>query len=101
DSVLWTKASHAAGVFGITATTSSSLLGLSTRLGFIRGYISVIREAASIAAAHKVELGDYEGFPLKTYLSMTDQELIDLFLSRGEGARAAGADKQYASMTQD
>jgi 2-dehydropantoate 2-reductase len=96
QSVLWTKACHAAGIFGITAPTRSSLATLMGRADLARAYLSVIRECAPIAAAYGVAIGDYAGFTLRTYLDQPDAETISLFASR-----AAGGDQQYASMAQD
>jgi 2-dehydropantoate 2-reductase len=100
-SVLWSKACHAAGIFGISATTRCNLADLSARYGFAKAYVSIIREGNTIAEAAGVRLGDYAGFTLRTYLDQPDQVTIDLFHERGEALRAAGGPTQYPSMTQD
>jgi 2-dehydropantoate 2-reductase len=75
-SVLWSKMCNATGVFGVQSLSRIS----STRYGhypeLIRAYMGLIRETAAIANALGVSLGDYAGFPIKTFLERTDDEQV-------------------------
>ncbi|HET6316594.1 MAG TPA: 2-dehydropantoate 2-reductase [Chloroflexota bacterium] len=96
-SVTWSKACNAAGVFGVsvlTRTTGAELLGDPDLL---RAYLSLVRETAAIASANGVVLGDYFGFPIKTFVERTDEESV---AARGP-LPPPRAPRLFPSMTQD
>jgi 2-dehydropantoate 2-reductase len=100
-SVLWSKACNAAGIFGVsvlTRTTAGELLG---HPDLLRAYLSLVRETAAIAAANGVELGDYVGFPIRTYVDRTDEQSLAALGTRASSAQPGPTPKAYPSMTQD
>src|SRR5262245_7500049 len=54
QSVLWTKACHAAGIFGSAAPARASIATLMASPDLARVYLALIRESASIAAAYGI-----------------------------------------------
>jgi 2-dehydropantoate 2-reductase len=98
-SVIWSKACNAAGIFGVSVLTRTTAPELLNDPDLLRVYLSLVRETAAIAAANGVELGDYVGFPIRTYVDRTDEHSIDLVRNRPP-ARASSP-RAYPSMTQD
>jgi 2-dehydropantoate 2-reductase len=96
-SVLWSKACNAAGIFGVSVLTRTTAAELLSDADMLRAYLSLVRETAAIAAANGVALGDYFGFPIRTYVERTDDDSI--------AARPAPpppeATRSFPSMTQD
>jgi 2-dehydropantoate 2-reductase len=100
--VLWSKACNAAGVFGVTSVLRISTPRLFRDPNLIRAYLALVRETAAIAAAHGVPVGDYVNFPIRTYVTRSDDETVaalsqQAFLSPA----ASGGVESFASMTQD
>jgi 2-dehydropantoate 2-reductase len=100
QSVLWSKECNAAGVFGVSCLSRSSSGGFGRSPDLVRAYLALIREVGQVAAASGVRIGDYAGFPIKTYLDHTDEEVLAIFAARATPPRP-GAPESYPSMTQD
>lgn len=96
-SVSWSKACNAAGVFGVSVLTRTTAAEFYSDPDFLRAYLSLVRETAAIAAANGVQLGDYFGFPIRTYVERTDEESI----AARPAQPAAGSIRSFPSMTQD
>jgi 2-dehydropantoate 2-reductase len=96
-SVTWSKACNAAGVFGVSVLTRTTGGELLSDPDLLRAYLSLVRETASIASANGVALGDYFGFPIRTFVERTDDESV---AARG-ALPAAGVPRPFPSMTQD
>jgi 2-dehydropantoate 2-reductase len=102
QSVLWSKACHAAGIFGVSTPTRASVRQLMGSPDLVRAYLALLRETAAIAAAQGIEIRDYAGFPVRTYLDQPEAETLATFAAHAAsmpGDCAGGA--QFPSMTQD
>ncbi len=62
---------------------------------------SCVREVDTVARADGVTMGDYAGFPIKTYLGRTDEENIAFFSSQPFIPNADPSRLPLPSMTQD
>jgi 2-dehydropantoate 2-reductase len=101
-SVLWSKECNAVGVFGVTVLTRGGAPGLMQNPDLLRAYRSLIQETAAVANAYGVTIGDYVGFPIRTYLGQTEEEALGA--ARARAAQAATAPRStpsYPSMVQD
>jgi 2-dehydropantoate 2-reductase len=101
NQVLWSKACNAAGVFGVSVPTRASGQEMLRSAGLNRAYLALVRETAAIAAAYGVTLGDFAGFPIKTYLSRTDEDNVAARLASAASMRPGQGPDFYPSMTQD
>ena len=101
-SVLWSKACNAVGVFGVSVLTRLAGPQMWANPDLVRAFRALVRETDAVAKASGVTVGDYRGFPIRTYLQMTASEHIEyaagLVASSPVGPVAPGA---YPSMTQD
>ncbi|TAK23975.1 MAG: ketopantoate reductase family protein [Chloroflexota bacterium] len=100
--VLWSKMCNAVGLFAVTCLSrvSSSRLGHYPEL--VHAYCGLIRETAAIAAAQGIPMGDYPGFPIKSYLAMGDAGVAAYFAERAVPMRPTpGAPESRTSMHQD
>lgn len=100
--VLWSKMCNAAGLFAVTCLSRVS----SNRFGhypdLVRAYMGLIRETAAVAAAQGIPMGDYPGFPIKSYLSRSDEEMVADFAERAAPfTPTPGAPESRTSMLQD
>jgi 2-dehydropantoate 2-reductase len=98
-SVLWSKACNAAGVFGVSVLTRLAGARMMRRPDLGRAFLSLIREVEAIATAYSVTLGDYTNFPIRTYLTTPEAEMIARFSS--QPLPPPGARPVLPSMTQD
>jgi len=97
QSVLWSKACNATGVFGVAVLARVTNQELTSNPHLMRGYLALVRETAAVAAAYGVEVGDYEGFPpIRTYVDRSDQATLDQVRPQ-----VKGEPQSYASMTHD
>ena len=102
QSVLWSKACNAIGVFGVCVLTRSSASGLMRNPDLVRAYHALIRETAAVAAAYAVPIGDYAGFPIRGYLDKSDAEMVELATMRATRfAPGEEGDGSLPSMLQD
>jgi 2-dehydropantoate 2-reductase len=99
-SVIWSKECNAVGVFGVTVLARVSSPGMGRSPHLVRAYLSLIREVGAVADAYGVRIGDYAGFSIRTYLDLSDDEVLALFASRARPAEP-GAVESYSSMAQD
>jgi 2-dehydropantoate 2-reductase len=97
QSVLWSKACNATGVFGVAVLARVSNQQLVSNPHLMRAYLTLVRETAAVGAAHGVMVGDYAGFPpIRTYVDRSDQATLD------EVRPLLSTQPQtYASMTHD
>ena len=99
DSVLWSKACNATGVFGVTVLTRAANQRLFTDPHLMRAYLVLVRETAAVAAAYGVQVGNYTGFPpIRTFVDRDDDATI---ASLQPAVPLGDAEPSYASMTQD
>jgi 2-dehydropantoate 2-reductase len=97
QSVLWSKACNATGVFGVAVLARVSNQQLVSNPHLMRAYLALVRETAAIGAAYGVEVGDYEGFPpIRTYVDRSDEATIDQVRPQ-----VSSQSPSYASMTHD
>ncbi len=100
QSVLWSKACNAAGVFGFSVLTRISAARMAGNPWLIRAYLSLVRETAAIATAYGVPVGDYSGFPIGTYVGRSDEATIAALSAQTTPSVAYGP-SSLPSMTQD
>ncbi len=101
-SVLWSKACNAAGIFGVSVLTRTSIARMLGTPDLIRAYLALVRETEAIAAAHGVRVGDYVNFSIRTFVERPDQETIAALTARRAPSSAATASVEIVpSMTQD
>jgi 2-dehydropantoate 2-reductase len=99
-SVLWSKACNAAGIFGVSVLTRASAPRLLSSPSLIRAYLPLVRETAALAAADGVQVGDYAGFPIRTYVERSDDQTIAALTARPPLPAVPGRET-LPSMTQD
>ena len=99
QSVLWSKACNAVGVFGVSVPTRGAPVMRHPDL--IRAYLSLIREAAATADAYGVTIGNYVNFPIKTYLETPEDELIARMTAPPAPPPPSAMPPSLPSMTQD
>jgi 2-dehydropantoate 2-reductase len=99
--VLWSKACNAAGVFGVCVLARCSGQRMSGTAALMRAYLSLVREAADLARAYGVQVGDYPGFPIKTYVERDEEATLALVEQQVRRPRAPGAAESFPSMVQD
>jgi 2-dehydropantoate 2-reductase len=101
-SVVWSKECNAVGVFGVCVLVRSSAPGLMSNPNLMRAYRALIHEVAAVAAAYDVRIGDYVGFPIRTYLNQSEEEMLGAARARaaqiGTGSRGSPS---LPSMVQD
>lgn len=100
-SVLWSKMCNATGVFGVSVLTRASAGGLGRSPHLVRAYLSLVRETADVARAEGAGLGDYAGFPIKTYVERPEEEVLATFAERARLSGPRGGPESLPSMTQD
>ncbi len=77
QSVLWSKACNAAGVFGVSVLARASGPQLGGDPNLMRAYLALVRETATTGAAYGVEVGNYPNFPpIHTYAVTPDDETL-------------------------
>jgi len=102
-SVVWSKECNAVGVFGVCVLVRSSAPGLMQNPHLMRAYRALIHEVAAVAAAYDVRIGDYVGFPIRTYLAQSEEEMLGAARTRAAqiGTVAARGSPSLPSMVQD
>lgn len=98
-SVLWSKALNAIGVFGVCVLARCSATAMGRRPDLIRAYLALIKEAAQVAEASLIELGDYAGFPIRTYVGTPEPTILARFAANA--AAAPPGPESIPSMVQD
>ncbi|MGH2460202.1 MAG: ketopantoate reductase family protein, partial [Chloroflexota bacterium] len=102
QSVLWSKECNAVGVFGVSVLTRGAAPVMLRNPELLRAYLSLLRECAAVAAASGVQLGDYAGFPIRTYVERSDEETLAVALAQpAPPASARTGATGLPSMTQD
>jgi 2-dehydropantoate 2-reductase len=100
--VLWSKMCNAAGLFAVTCLSRVSNTRIGHHADVVLAYAGLIRETASIAAAQGIPMGDYPGFPIKTYLEKSDDGIVAFFKERATPLPIApGTNESRTSMHQD
>ncbi|HEX5691003.1 MAG TPA: 2-dehydropantoate 2-reductase N-terminal domain-containing protein, partial [Roseiflexaceae bacterium] len=82
QSVRWSKACHAAGIFGVSVLARASGPRMMRNPDLTRAYLALLRESATLAEAQGIALGDYSGFPVHSYLAQSEQETLQAFAAR-------------------
>lgn len=101
-SVLWSKECNAVGVFGVCVLARCGGATLMRSPDLIRAYYGLIEETAAVATAIGVTIGDYQGFPIRTYLEQGEAALVEQAISRAAAYVAnPGATESLPSMVQD
>jgi 2-dehydropantoate 2-reductase len=100
QSVIWSKECNAVGVFGVTVLARTSSPGMGRSPHLVRAYLSLIREVGAVAQAYGVRIGDYAGFSIRTYLDLSEEDVLALFASRARPPEP-GVVESFSSMAQD
>jgi 2-dehydropantoate 2-reductase len=102
QSVLWSKECNAVGVFAVSVLTQGGAPSLMRNPDLLRAYLALVRETAAVASAYGVAVGDYAGFPIRTYLETPEAELVAAAAARAATpAPAVGGPRSLPSMVQD
>jgi 2-dehydropantoate 2-reductase len=88
----WSKAANAAGGMAVTVLGRADNRRQRTDPDLVRVFLQLAREAAAIAAAEGVTLGDYERFPIQRFLSQDEATTIRE-LGEAGAAMPAGTEK--------
>ncbi|HEV8638291.1 MAG TPA: 2-dehydropantoate 2-reductase [Chloroflexota bacterium] len=100
--VLWSKMCNAVGLFAVTCLARITTNRFGHYPELVRAYGGLIRETAAIAAAQGIPMGDYPGFPIKSYLAKSDDEMVAYFAERAAPfTTTPGAPESRTSMYQD
>lgn len=100
--VLWSKECNAVGVFGVSVLTRGSAPSLMRNPDLIRAYLGLVRETAAVAAALGVQVDDFAGFPIRTYVARSDAENLAAIAARQPAPTSAPQGPEgMPSMTQD
>ncbi len=98
QSILWSKACNAAGVFGVSVLARATGPQMSGDPSMMRAYLALVRETAATGAAYGVTVGNYPNFPpIHTYTVTPDEETVAKILKPGPLPRGGS----LPSMTQD
>jgi 2-dehydropantoate 2-reductase len=102
QTVLWSKMCNATGLFAVTCLARISTNRFGHYPELVRAYMGLIRETAAIAAAQGIPMGDYPGFPIRTYLGRDDEANVAWFAERAAPFTVVpGAPESRTSMYQD
>jgi 2-dehydropantoate 2-reductase len=98
QSILWSKACNAAGVFGVSVLARATGPQMSGDANMMHAYLGLVRETAATGAAYGVAGGDYPNFPpIHTYTVTPDEETLAKIVKPGPLPRGGS----LPSMTQD
>jgi 2-dehydropantoate 2-reductase len=98
QSILWSKACNAAGVFGVSVLARATGPQMSGDANMMHAYLGLVRETAATGAAYGVAVGDYPNFPpIHTYTVTPDEETLAKIIKPGPLPRGGS----LPSMTQD
>ena len=97
--LLWTKFCNAVGVFGVTALTGLPTVEIFARAPLAFAYRSLLEEAAAVAAAEGVTVGDFPDLPIRSYLAPAPEDMVAEMTSRA--VRTTGQPPGFSSMAQD
>lgn len=77
QSVLWSKACNAAGVFGVSVLARATAPQLFQDPHLMRAYLALVRETATTGLAYGIEVGNYPNFPpIHMYAVTPDEETL-------------------------
>ena len=97
--LLWAKFCNAVGVFGVTALTGLPTVEIFARAPLAFVYRSLLEEAAAVAAAEGVVVGDFPDLPMRSYLEPEPEDVVAEMTRRA--VRRADQPPGYSSMAQD
>ncbi|MBV9547239.1 MAG: 2-dehydropantoate 2-reductase [Chloroflexi bacterium] len=98
ESVLWSKACNATGVFGVTVLARASNQRLFSDRHLMSAYLALVRETAAVARAGGVQVGNFKGFPpIQSYVERSEADI----LAEVPEQPFDGDPPAYASMTND
>jgi 2-dehydropantoate 2-reductase len=98
QSILWSKACNAAGVFGVSVLARATGPQMSGDPSMMRAYLALVRETAATGAAYGVAVGNYPNFPpIHTYTVTPDEETLAKIVKPGPLPHGGS----LPSMTQD
>lgn len=64
-------------------------------------FVSITHECAAVAKADGVQVGDYEGFTIRTLVEATREAAVEMILQRGANLERSGQTSVRISMLQD
>lgn len=88
----------------------AALLSCASRLEYYRVcksrdlaelFVSITRECVAVARASGVEVGDYQGFTIRTLSEAPREEAVEMILARGANLERSGQTSVRISMLQD
>ncbi len=90
-SVEWSKVCNAVGAFSTTVLTRVPAMRMMASAELAHAFISLAKEAADIARASGVEVGDYQGFSIKSYTQGTIDEGVQAITEHRARMASSGA----------
>jgi 2-dehydropantoate 2-reductase len=97
----WAKTLNAIGVFGVSALTRLPTSDFMREPHFIRLYLSLVEEAASVASALGVAINDYPDLPMSTYLRTPREDVIRRLAQPAPSSTRRGRPPSWSSMGHD
>ncbi len=64
-------------------------------------FVTIYRECATVAKACGVEVGDYQGFPIRSIVDASFEDAVEMILKRGATLEQSGQTSVRISMLQD
>lgn len=102
QSLSWAKALNAIGIFGVSALTRLPTSEFMREPAFVRLYLSLVGEAASVATALGVAIQDYPHLPMATYLRTPREEMVRRLTQPSPGSAAGrGGPPSWSSLGHD
>ncbi len=97
----WAKTLNAIGVFGVSALTRLPTSDFMHEPHFVRLYLSLVEEAASVASALGVAINDYPDLPMATYLRTPREDLVRRLAQPAPASTGRGRTASWSSLGHD
>lgn len=100
DALEWSKTAMVAGSFTVAALSRLPMYQVFADPDLCDVFLALVRETAALAAAHGVQVGDYTGLPVRSYVTLPREEALAL-LARASANLAGAPIPLRTSMQQD
>jgi 2-dehydropantoate 2-reductase len=96
----WSKTAMVAGSFVVAALSRLPMYQVFADPDLCDVFLALVRETAALAAAHGVQVDDYAGLPVRSYVALPREEALAL-LARASASLAGAPIPLRTSMQQD
>jgi 2-dehydropantoate 2-reductase len=100
DALEWSKTAMVAGSFAVSVLSRWPMYQVFADPDLCDVFLALVRETATLAAAHGVEIDDYAGLPARAYATLPREEALAL-LARASANLAGAPIPLRTSMQQD